>query len=89
MGEREKIIQELDIKLTMLIERHQELQTKAAALEERNCMLQEQNNLLQKTLNNMKDAKALILGAGDIKTTKLQISRLIRDIDKCIALLSV
>lgn len=89
MGEREQIIQELDVKLTMLVERHRELQAKANALEEHNRMLEEQNHLLQQTLNNMKDAKALILGAGDIKTTRLQISRLIRDIDKCIALLSV
>jgi HPt (histidine-containing phosphotransfer) domain-containing protein len=89
MGEREQIIQELDVKLTQLVERHRELQARAKALEDQNRMLTEQNQMLQQTLNNMKDAKALILGAGDIKTTKLQISRLIREIDKCIALLSV
>lgn len=89
MGDRENLVRELDVKLSMLLSKSHEQKDKIQSLETENNMLKEQNALLQKSLQSLKDAKALMLGEGDIKGTHLRISRLIREIDKCIALLSV
>lgn len=89
MGDRENLVRELDVKLAMLLSKSREQKGKIQTLEAENNMLKEQNALLQKSLQSLKDAKALMLGEGDIKGAHLRVSRLIREIDKCIALLSV
>lgn len=89
MGDREKLIRELDVKLATLLTKSGEQKTRIQSLEAENNMLKEQNALLQRSLKSLKDAKALMLGAGDIKAAHLRVSRLIHEIDKCIALLSV
>ena len=89
MEGREKTLAELEVKLTRLLERHQAMGVRLQALEQQNRLLKEQNNVLNENLGNLKKAKALALGNKDVKETRLLLSRLIREIDKCIALMSV
>lgn len=89
MTERDHIIEELNVKLGMLTKKYQEARTQVATLEQTEQMLREQNALLQKTIRDIKSAKVISLRNQDIKDTHATITRLINEIDKCIALLSV
>lgn len=89
MEGRENSLQELNVKLNALLNRYQEMNEKVSKLEQENSLLIEQNTLLKQTLANVKEAKAVALSGNDIQETRRQISHLIREIDKCIALISV
>ena len=89
MEGREKTIAELEVKLNRLLERHQAMGVRLQVLEQQNRLLKEQNDALSENMGNLKKAKALVLGNNDAKETRLLLSRLIREIDKCIALMSV
>ncbi|MBP3829085.1 MAG: hypothetical protein IJK15_02560 [Bacteroidaceae bacterium] len=62
--------------LNDLVEKDKELQA-----------VKEQNKTLQNNYNNLKMAKMLEVGDQDIAAARQRISRLVRDVDKCIALL--
>lgn len=62
--------------LNDLVEKDKELQA-----------VKEQNKTLQSNYNNLKMAKMLEVGDQDIAAARQRISRLVRDVDKCIALL--
>lgn len=62
--------------LNDLVEKDKELQA-----------VKEQNKTLQNNYNNLKMAKMLEVGDQDIAVARQRISRLVRDVDKCIALL--
>ena len=89
MPERDHIIEELNVKLGMLAKKYHEARTQVETLEQTEQMLREQNALLQKTIRDIKSAKVISLRNQDIKDTHATITRLINEIDKCIALLSV
>ena len=40
------------------------------------------------TIRNLKTATAISLNGSDVKETKLRLSKLVREVDKCIALLN-
>jgi len=65
-----------------LIEEKADLQNK---LEEQK---EQYDNLLSK-YNNLKSGKIVDLSQNDVKLTKTKISRLVKEIDSCIALLNV
>ncbi len=65
-----------------LIEEKVDLQNK---LEEQK---EQYDNLLSK-YNNLKSGKIVDLSQNDVKLTKTKISRLVKEIDSCIALLNV
>lgn len=50
--------------------------------------LKEKYNQLQKTYSNLKIARTINLGSKDVNDTKKRVSTLVREIDKCIALLN-
>ncbi len=43
---------------------------------------------LQRCYMNLKTASAISLNDSDVKETKLRLSKLVREVDKCIALLN-
>lgn len=89
MAERLKTLEELEVKLDILCKKYQALKAKCEKMEQTERMLREHNDLLQKTIHGIKVTKAIDLSGKDIKEAKQDISRLIKEIDKCIALLSV
>ncbi|MCC8186040.1 MAG: hypothetical protein LIP08_00625 [Bacteroides sp.] len=61
----------------LLEEEKEEKQKVSAAYEE-----------LQRCYMNLKTASAISLNDSDVKDTKLRLSKLVREVDKCIALLN-
>lgn len=47
------------------------------------------NDELNTAYTNLKTARMLQVGDSDVKNAKAQIARLVREIDKCIALLNI
>ena len=43
---------------------------------------------LERSYTNLKTATAISLNGSDVKETKLRLSKLVREVDKCIALLN-
>ena len=56
-----------------------------AAMEE----LRRENKALQADYNNLKLARMMTVNGEDLQSAKNRLSRLIREVDKCIALLNV
>jgi hypothetical protein len=80
---RDELLQQLNVKLDMLIQRHEELKKRQQMAD----ALVEENALLKRQLETLKTAKTIALGERDIRQAKLSLSRLIRQIDSCISLL--
>ena len=62
-----------------------------AMLEQKNEQLKQTEQLvsdLNAKYDNMLTAKAVSVGNGDIKNARLRLSKLVREVDKCIALLN-
>lgn len=89
MGERNKLIEELSVKLNMLSAKYTEAKEEIARLTQTERLLREENELLRDNINNIKSAKAFLLDKQDIKATHSELTKLIKEVDKCIALLSV
>ncbi|HCE47984.1 MAG TPA: hypothetical protein DEQ84_04920 [Prevotellaceae bacterium] len=89
MGERNKLIEELSVKLDMLSAKYTEAKKEIARLAQTEQLLREENKLLRNNISNIKNAKAFLLNKQDIKATHSELTRLIKEVDKCIALLSV
>lgn len=84
MAERKDLLDELKVKLNILIRQYHNLEK----YEEVARILKEENEQLKKQYEELRTATTLKLSKDDIRQTKLYVSRLIREIDKCIALLS-
>ena len=84
MPERKDLLDELKVKLNILIRQYHNLEK----YEEAARILKEENEQLKKQYEELRTATTLKLSKDDIRQTKLYVSRLIREIDKCIALLS-
>ncbi|MDD7250841.1 MAG: hypothetical protein PUH21_02320 [Prevotellaceae bacterium] len=84
MAERKDLLDELKVKLNILIRQYHNLEK----YEEAARILKEENEQLKKQYEELRTATTLKLSKDDIRQTKLYVSRLIREIDKCIALLS-
>ena len=84
MAERKDLLDELKVKLNILIRQYHNLEK----YEEAARVLKEENEQLKKQYEEIRTATTLKLSKDDIRQTKLYVSRLIREIDKCIALLS-
>ncbi|GAE85321.1 hypothetical protein JCM10512_3741 [Bacteroides reticulotermitis JCM 10512] len=54
----------------------------------RNETVQAEFKNLETNYTNLKTATAISLNGSDVKETKLRLSKLVREVDKCIALLS-
>lgn len=90
----EKTIRDLQTRTRQLILKFQQLKEENEALLEelvgKDSELEaarKENKLLQDKYANLKMAKMLEVGDGDLASAKQRMAKLVRDVDKCIALL--
>lgn len=96
MTEEEKqLLSNFEARLRHLIYLHDELKRENAKLKgllhaekETNSKLQNDFQTLEVNYTNLKIATAISLNDRDVKETKLRLSKLVREVDKCIALLN-
>jgi len=93
--EEKKLLSTFEFKLRQLMHSHQELKNENARLKQLNNEKQDQIIKMQsnydelKTIyTNLKQARIISINDSEIKDTKLRLSRLVREVDKCIALLN-
>lgn len=82
-------VAQLALEYKALKERHAELGRKMEEKEETIRMLHEQTERLQADYANLKMAKMIEIGGGEMKDARSRLSKLVREVDKCIALLNV
>ena len=94
-GEEKKLISTFEARLRHLMYLHEELKRENAELKqmletekEANEKIQADYRQLETDYTNLKTATAISLNGSDVKETKLRLSKLVREIDKCIALLN-
>lgn len=86
---------EFNLKVKQIIAKHenlkqekQQLRGKIESLEETINHLRQENSLLEQKYENVKMAKMLVASDDNNKDAKSRIQKLVREIDKCIALLN-
>ncbi len=84
MAQREEKLDELKVKLDILLKRYHALEK----YKEETVALKKENEELKKIYGDLLNATSFSGNKANIKEAKLYVSRLIREIDKCIALLS-
>ena len=96
MTEQEKnLLVDFELKVKQIIAKHEALKREKSHLLERIEKLEETNSSLLQTIgllehryNNLKLAKMLVASEDENKDAKNRIQKLVREIDKCIALLN-
>jgi hypothetical protein len=93
--EEKKLLNSFETQLRHLIYLHDELKRENAKLKKlleneklKNEKVQAQYDELEVSYTNLKTATAISLNGSDVKETKLRLSKLVREVDKCIALLN-
>ena len=93
--EEKKLLSTFETPLRHLIYLHDELKRENAELKKlleneklKNEKVQAQYDELEVSYTNLKTATAISLNGSDVKETKLRLSKLVREVDKCIALLN-
>ena len=93
--EEKKLLNSFETQLRHLIYVHDELKRENAELKKlldneklKNEKVQAQYDELEVSYTNLKTATAISLNGSDVKETKLRLSKLVREVDKCIALLN-
>jgi len=93
--EEKKLLSTFEARLRHLIYLHDELKRENAELkqlleakEEACKKIQADYNELEQSYTNLKTATAISLNGSDVKETKSRLSKLVREVDKCIALLN-
>lgn len=93
--EEKKLLNSFETQLRHLIYLHDELKRENAELKKlleneklKNEKVQAQYDELEVSYTNLKTATAISLNGSDVKETKLLLSKLVREVDKCIALLN-
>ena len=93
--EEKKLLNSFETQLRHLIYLHDELKRENAELKKlleneklKNEKVQAQYDELEVSYTNLKAATAISLNGSDVKETKLRLSKLVREVDKCIALLN-
>ena len=93
--EEKKLLNSFETQLRHLIYLHDELKRENAELKKlleneklKNEKVQAQYDELEVYYTNLKTATAISLNGSDVKETKLRLSKLVREVDKCIALLN-
>lgn len=92
--ERERL-SAFEAKLRYLISRYEQtieengkLKQQLQQVEEAREQALEEYRILEKRYNDLKMAATISLDGSDVRQTKLRLSQLVRDVDKCIALLN-
>ena len=93
--EEKKLLNSFETQLRHLIYLHDELKRENAELKKlleneklKNEKVQAQYDELEVSYTNLKTATEISLNGSDVKETKLRLSKLVREVDKCIALLN-
>lgn len=93
--EEKKLLSTFEARLRHLIYLHDELKRENTELKqlistkEAECeKIQAEYRSLELNYINLKTATAISLNGSDVKETKLRLSKLVREVDKCIALLN-
>ena len=93
--EEKKLLNSFETQLRHLMYLHDELKRENAELKKlldneklKNEKVQAQYDELEVSYTNLKTATAISLNGSDVKETKLRVSKLVREVDKCIALLN-
>ena len=93
--EEKKLLNSFETQLRHLIYLHDELKRENAELKKlleneklKNEKVQAQYDELEVSYTNLKTATAISINGSDVKETKLRLSKLVREVDKCIALLN-
>ena len=93
--EEKKLLNSFETQLRHLIYLHDELKRENAELKKlleneklKNEKVQAQYDELEVSYTNLKTATAISLNGSEVKETKLRLSKLVREVDKCIALLN-
>ena len=94
-AEEEKLLDTFDAQFRHLLYKYDRLKQKVESLQssveqkERTIKeLQQSNQVLEAKYANLKLAKVISINDEEAKDAKLKISRLVREVDKCIALLN-
>ncbi|MDR0746188.1 MAG: hypothetical protein LBF17_06825 [Mediterranea sp.] len=95
MTEEEKLLNTFEARLRHLIYLHDELKRENNGFKklleeqiEKNARILEEVDKLKADYTNLKTATTISLNGSDVKETKLRLSKLVREVDKCIALLN-
>ena len=93
--EDNKLLVNLREQIQRLIFLHEDIKRKNSELRQlleserlRNETIQAKYDELSKNYADMQTATAISLKGSDVKETKLRLSKLVREVDKCIALLN-
>ena len=94
--EEKKLLNSFETQLRHLIYLHDELKRENAELKKlleneklKNEKVQAQYDELEVSYTNLKTATAISLNGSDVKETKLRLSKLVREVDKCAFLMRV
>lgn len=92
---KKSIIDSIEQKITRLIEQHDRLKMQAAELQAQRDKLQAQNRELtnrlaeaERRISSLELSEGLAGNSADRKQAKARVNRLMREIDRCIALLN-
>lgn len=88
MSKRERLMEELSVKVRMLSQRYAETLEQLQQVSQTNDLLREENKLLRQNIDSIKTAKVISLSQENVKNARQEINQLIRQVDKCIALLN-
>lgn len=95
-AEEDALLRTLEARVTQMALEYKALKGRYAALsrimEEKNATiaaLHSQVDRLQTDYANLKTAKMIDISSEDMKNAKSRLSKLVREVDKCIALLNV
>ena len=81
-------MEELSVKVRMLSQRYAETLEQLKQVSQANDLLREENKLLRQDIDSIKSAKVISLSQDNVKNARQEINQLIRQVDKCIALLN-
>ena len=89
--EEEKILRVFETRVRHLLLKYKEFDLQQQILRQQGELsaLQDQNVSLKKSYDTLKMAKMIEVSGDDVQDAKKKLSKLIRDVDKCIALLNV
>ena len=88
MSKREQLMEELSVKVRMLSQRYAETLEQLKQVSQTNDLLREENKLLRQDIDSIKSPKVISLSQDNVKNARQEINQLIRQVDKCIALLN-
>ena len=87
--------EQLQLRIRQVVELYQKEKTENGQLKKKSIELEEKLKLDDNRLNDLEDkynklkiSKALIASSNDVHDAKLKVNRMVREIDKCIALLN-